>query len=338
MAAASGILKRLFGLTPREGAEHRSFLVFRDYLFLKIGFALAAMSIGAYAWHDPQHGPSGNTWLGYTLGTIGALLIFWLAWLGVRKRRFAHGRGQTQMWTSAHVYLGLSLLVVATLHTGFHFGWNIHTFAYVLMVAVILSGIYGVIAYATLPARITANRDQMGFDAMLAEVARLDELALKLADAVDTETHAVIAKSVGRVRVGGSAWEQLTGKYAEPAERRDLDSFFTLKKTELASQPAPAKPQPQPMRESAPAAPGQRRPVTIMFVAGQIFDAGRDPRGDSLQKVLQTVAQRKLLVDRLNRDITLRARLMIWLYLHVPLTVGLLVALVIHIVSVFLYW
>lgn len=333
MAGARGVVRRLFGLAPRDGAEHRSFLVYRNYRFLRIGLALAIASIAVYAWHDPQHGPSGNTWLGYTLGTIGALLIFWLAWLGVRKRRYAEGFGQTQMWTSAHVYLGLSLLVVATLHTGFHFGWNIHTYAYVLMILVIASGLYGIVAYATLPSRITANRDQMSFDAMLAEVVRLDEVALKLADGVDAETHAVIAKSVGRVRVGGSVWEQLSGRYAGPEERNKLDSFVSLKKTELAN-----KPQAQPMREAAPSPPGQRRPVTIMFVAGQIFDAGRDPRGESLQKVLQTVAQRKLLVDRLNRDITLRARLTIWLYLHVPLTIALLVALVIHIVAVFLYW
>lgn len=333
MAAASGILKRLFTSTLREGAAHRSFLVYKNYLFLKIAFALVILSAAVYAWHDPQHGPSGNTWLGYTLGTIGALLIFWLAWFGVRKRRFREGRGQAQLWTSAHVYLGLSLLVVATLHTGLHFGWNIHTFAYVLMVLVIVSGIYGVIVYATLPERITANRDQMGFDAMLGEVARLDEAALALADKVDPETHAVVAKSVGKVRIGGSTWEQLSGNYAGPDQRTDLESFFSLKKTQLAQAP-----QPMPMRETPAAAPGQRRPQTIMFVAGQIFDAGRDPRGESLQKVLQTISQRKLLVERINRDITLRARLNVWLYFHVPLTVGLLVALVIHIVTVFLYW
>ncbi len=335
MAVVKGLLKRLFTLSPGEGAaEHRSFLVYKNYLFLKIGAALSLGSVAVYAWHDPQHGPSGNTWLGYTLGTIGALLIFWLAWLGVRKRRYREGRGQAQAWTSAHVYLGLSLLMVATLHTGFSFGWNVHTLAYALMILVIVSGIYGIVVYATLPTRITANRDQMGFDAMIAEVASLDEAALSLADKVDPETHAVVARSVGKVRVGGSIWEQLSGNYSAPEDRGDLDSFFSLKKTQIASAPAA-----MPARAAPAAAPEKgRRQVTIMFVAGQIFDAGRDPRAESLQKVLQTISQRKTLVERINRDITLRARLNVWLYVHVPLTVSLLAALIVHIVTVFLYW
>ena len=86
---------------------------------------------------DPTEPPNGGTWLGYALGTIGAVLIVWLAYLGKRKRNFVRGWGTVKGWVSAHVYLGTSLLVVATLHTGFQFAWNIHTFAYALMCLVI---------------------------------------------------------------------------------------------------------------------------------------------------------------------------------------------------------
>jgi len=50
----------------------------------------------------------------------------------------------------AHVYLGLSLLVIARC-TRLHFGWNVHTLAYALMVLVIVSGMFGAAAYAILP-------------------------------------------------------------------------------------------------------------------------------------------------------------------------------------------
>ena len=43
---------------------------------------------------------------------------------------------------------GLSLIVIVTLHTGFQFGWNVHTLAYGLMLLVIVSGIFGIVVYA----------------------------------------------------------------------------------------------------------------------------------------------------------------------------------------------
>jgi hypothetical protein len=44
---------------------------------------------------------------------------------------------------------------VATLHTGFEFGWNVHTLAYVLMLAVIGSGFWGMYLYVRNPARMS---------------------------------------------------------------------------------------------------------------------------------------------------------------------------------------
>ena len=82
----------------------------------------------------PRH--NGGSWYGYLLGTIGALLILWLTLLGVRKRAMTRRRWSLKAWTSAHVYLGLSLIVIGTLHTGFQFGWNVHTLAYALMMLV----------------------------------------------------------------------------------------------------------------------------------------------------------------------------------------------------------
>lgn len=334
MAGASAFLARLRAprKRPDKIARHESFLIYRGGFYLKLGLVLCALSTLLYALHDPAEGPSGSTWLGYLLGTLSAAIVGWLAWFGVRKRQFRDSRAAAQAWVSAHVYLGLSLLVTATLHSGFQLGWNVHGLAYVLMLIVIVSGIYGIIAYATLPGRITTARGGMEFRAMLDEIEQLNETALGLAEKIDAETHAVVARSVGKVRIGGTAWEQLSGNYAAPVgQGEQMENFIKLKRSELES-----------AGRAAPAAAGdRRRQVTIAFVADQIF-SGRSERGgaggETLQKLLQAIGNRNGLIEKVNRDITLRARQSVWLYLHVPLSVALLAALLAHVFAVYFYW
>lgn len=157
-----------------RATAHQGFLRHRRFLWLKVGTLLSIAAIAGYALIDvtPRH--NGGTWYGYTLGTIGVLLILWLTALGIRKRAMTRGRWSLKAWTSAHVYLGLSLLVIATLHTGFQFGWNVHTLAYALMVLVIGSGIYGITVYATLPDELSDNRSSMTKSQMIETVTKLD--------------------------------------------------------------------------------------------------------------------------------------------------------------------
>ena len=137
---------------------HESLLAFRKRRYLWVALLLVASSIAAYWYHDPQEPPNGGTVLGYTLGTLGALLILWLAWFGVRKRSYASTLGTVQGWLSAHIYLGLALIVVVLLHAGFQFGSNVHTLAFVLMMLVILSGVFGVVVYLRYPEQMSRNR------------------------------------------------------------------------------------------------------------------------------------------------------------------------------------
>ena len=85
---------------------------------------------------------SGSTWQGYFLGGISALLLIWLAALGIRKRRY-RASGAVQAWVSAHVYLGIALLGIASFHSAGQLGWNVHSAVYWLMVIVIATGIAG---------------------------------------------------------------------------------------------------------------------------------------------------------------------------------------------------
>ncbi len=190
---------------------HESFLVLRNFRYLKAMAILVAAAIIAYAWHQPFDGPNGGTWLGYTLGGIGIALIVWLGWFGVRKRRYGAGDMTLQNWLSAHVYLGSGLIVVATLHTGFQFGLNVHMLAYVLMMLVIASGMFGVYAYIRVPIKMTQNRDGMTQDGMLNAIAELDDECSANAIALSDEINQTVRLSVEETRIGGGFFRQLSG-------------------------------------------------------------------------------------------------------------------------------
>jgi len=100
-------------------ALHDGFLRHANFRWLKIACILCILAIASYLMIDitPRH--NGGSWYGYTMGTIGVGLIIWLTLLGLRKRAMTRGRWSLKAWTSAHVYLGLSLIVIGTLHTGF---------------------------------------------------------------------------------------------------------------------------------------------------------------------------------------------------------------------------
>jgi len=211
----------------RRDSDHVSFLKHKGFRWLWIALLLSAASIAGYLLIDQEPRPNGGTWYGYTLGTIGFGLILWLSLLGVRKRRINPGAWSLKAWTSAHVYLGLALAVVGTLHTGFQIGWNVHTLAYVLMLLVIATGIYGVVVYATLPASLSANRKEMTRAQMLDALTALDRQLESAAQPLARAESDLVIAALGQDVFYGGALARLTGSYPGCKTARALKGMGT---------------------------------------------------------------------------------------------------------------
>lgn len=193
--------------------QHEGFLRYAGFRWAKISGAFCLLVIISYALVDvtPRH--NGGSWYGYTLGTIGALLILWLTALGYRKRRMTSDYWSLKAWTSAHVYLGLSLIVIGTWHTGFQLGWNVHTLAWALMMLVILSGLFGVVAYATLPQALSNNREQMTQMQMLEAIRAFDRQLHSAAQPLSPEDTAPVLAALDEDPFGGGIGARLSGRY-----------------------------------------------------------------------------------------------------------------------------
>jgi hypothetical protein len=200
-------------------STHDGFLRYRNFRWAKIASVISVVAILAYLLIDAQPRPNGGTAYGYTLGTIGALLILWLTLLGVRKRAMTRGRWSLKAWTSAHVYLGLALIVIGTLHTGFQFGWNVHTLAYTLMMIVILTGIYGISMYSALPKLLSDNRDMMTETQMLEALRSIDRQLHDAAQPLEQRHADLVQASLDQNAFGGGLWARLRGHYPSCATR-----------------------------------------------------------------------------------------------------------------------
>ena len=296
---------------------HQSFINFRNYRYGLIAGAASLLCIAAYNLDRPRVPPNGGTWLGYTLGTIAALLVIFLALFGIRKRSFSSNIGTALGWVSAHVYLGLAALLIATLHSGMHFGANVHTLAYVLMCIVTLSGCWGVYAYISFPGAMMNQRGNLRRSEFLRQIAELDSSALELAEGISPQMTQLLTECARRTDLGGgNLWKQLRG--------RDESTI-------LMGDTGPAR--------GAHVVPNTNQRALIQTLA-ELRTGGRQSQIalSSVQKLLGLAGSKAALLQRLRRETQLAALLRIWLFFHVPVCCALLAALFIHIVTVFLYW
>ena len=132
------------------------------------------------------------------------------------------GRWSLKAWTSAHVYLGLSLIVIATLHTGFQFGWNVHTLAYGLMMLVIVSGIYGIAVYATLPKDLSDNSAEFTRPQMIDAVQKIDRQLQVAAQPLSVDNTEIVRMSMADDPFRGGLFRRLSGNYPRCRTRRAL--------------------------------------------------------------------------------------------------------------------
>ena len=304
--------------------QRPNLLEFEHYRYLKAASLLMVLAVIAYFVNQPDTGAYGGTLLGYLFGILSAIIIAMQVMYGLRKRMtpkitalrqsnnlstsenghqahkpnwvWHHGEA-LQGWLSAHVYFGTALVVLATLHTGFQFGWDVHTLAYTLMMAVVICGFYGIYAYLRFPGLMS---DNMGgtdtLDTLLLKIEDFDKLASIKSLQFSDEICAIALKSRQGTLIGGNIFQQLT------AYRRNCPTAKAIQRLHIL---------------------------------------GKGLKGDQLKsfnELYSVLVHKEMLVTRARKEIMYKARLEFWLYLHTPLSIAFITALIAHIIAIFFYW
>ena len=253
--------------------------------------------------------PNGGSVFGYTSGTIAAILMLVLTYLGRRKRHYGSMLGTVKGWTSAHVYLGVALIGLTLLHSGFQVGWNWHTLAFALMLIVCFSGIYGVWAYQHYPALIDRNNLSQTRGALIDQLLALDqEIAASL-----TRHEPHIASMVQ----GSLERTALADRWLDILRGNDRSEVLLPGKGLV---------------------PNKDMTALIDYLIEQIEQGAQGDTALNLQSLITSLGERATLISRIKEDLRLVTLTRIWLIVHIPLAFAAVVAVIIHVIAVFLYW
>ncbi len=290
-------------------------LTFRRGTYGWIAVALFVVCLLLFLSQGTELPPGGSSWQGYTLGGVAAVLVLWLAALGIRKRYYT-AKGRLQDWMSAHVYLGIAVLAIATLHNGAQIGWNIHTVAYSLLVIVVASGMFGMLLYHMVPRRASENRKGVRRANMFDELRRVNTHCLSLCEHCAPDTELAVRSSIYGTVIGGGI----------------LDQLFALDKSTFL-QPGDVD---ETQQGDVVANPKQSR--VLEFVARRAPRVHNKDEADALTELVSVIARRQQLLVRIRKDVQFQGWLRVWRVFHVPVSAALLCAMLIHIVVVFMYW
>ncbi len=262
--------------------------------------ALLTASYVIYAWRTLPHGGAA---MGLLYGILGTLAILVLLYFGVRKRAYRSTWGTLEGWLQAHVYLGLLAALVILFHSGFHFHDRVAVAAFAALLVVVGSGIVGVFFYREVPRRLSEVESELTPAELAVQLNQLAgamaRLAARRSPPFQQVCQGLLAETVPGPLAG---WKAMLSRGAAGRRRRGSGGAGRAAGEEVA-----------PWAVHLPRVPATEQ--------------------EELRQLLVLSRQRGELLERLVAQQHFRNLLNAWLYVHVPLSVALVVLVAAHLAA-----
>lgn len=266
-----------------------------------VGLLLLLLAIGSfiavYVWSkNRQDFLHGGSPAGLIYGFAGFVLLFVLLFFGVRKRRYRSTLGKLETWLHSHIWLGLLAMLFIVFHTGFRFEDGLAVAAFLVMLAVVISGLVGVFLYAVMPRFFTDVGSNPPAEDASKELQQLVRAMARSVRGKSPELQKVYKVLLKRARPKALAgWRLLFG-------RRRLEKAGDT---------------------------GGRLKTFVEAVGKEEEDA--------LRQLLVLSRNHEELERRLAHQQMYRNWLDVWLWIHLPLSLALVVLVLAHVVSAAYY-
>jgi len=276
----------------------------RWWALATVALAVFAVSLHDFLGRDVPGGLGGGTTVGLWYGLAGAALMLFAGALSAHRRLMAvrwlpmrRWVGMRQTWLRGHIWLGLLSVVVILCHANYRLGGPLEVALWAVLAVTVLSGVVG-LAFQTVLPRLITNRAQA--EAPYEQVPHLCAMMRRDADDALAAAEAKLA--------------------AHAAAVEEMRAFHARARAFLAADYDRASPLASPLR------------------AELLFARLRSVPGAEVAR--EEVARLEVLCDE-RRQLSEQARLHRWLHLwllvHVPVTVALLVLGTAHAVMS-VYW
>lgn len=262
-----------------------------------IGIALLAILVATYVpYHNSVPFTHGGSREGLIYGAVALVLFGILLYYGVRKRSYRSRFGKLEEWLQAHIWLGIVAFATVVAHTGFRFEDRLAVTLFIVVALVVVSGIFGVFLYRTVPRSLTDVETNLTAEQISEQLNQL-------------------ARSMARIASGKSEpFQRIYKGLIREATPAPLAGWTLI----LAS-------------------PGNRASREMQGEWTGLLGLVAQPEQDELRQLLVTSRQRKELHHRLLQQQRYRNLLDFWLWIHLPLSIAMIVLIIAHLVSVFYF-
>lgn len=143
-----------------------------------VAFVLSSCLYASYARYSAS-GPSGGSWQGLGFGIAGSALMVFAGLLAGRKKVPRLPIGTARFWLKAHIWLGLLSVPLILFHAGFRWGGLLEQVLLFVFAVVIASGVAGVVFQQYLP---RVMKDSTSREAMFEQLPRVCDALRATAD------------------------------------------------------------------------------------------------------------------------------------------------------------
>ncbi|QDT36192.1 hypothetical protein [Stratiformator vulcanicus] len=325
--------------TRQTWPQHRPWII-----ALVIG-VVVCLGLFCYSVFASQGWPSGSSGICLSLGIAAAALMVFEALLGVRKKWLRVWRiGSARMWLAAHIWLGILILPLTLCHAGFSWGgWLNQTLMWLFLV-VWFSGIIGALLQTILP---TLMFEQVQSETVYSQIDRMT--ALIRADALR-----VFHQLNSKFKFDPTFHDQLSEERAQLEQKRqNYRVSGVVRSAGLATGRVAVIDLPGMSAGETKEIEQFGKDYVDSFLRPEIDDAhplADAKKSQALFRTLKSHVEPEMLkpVDMLEalcgrrRDLIRQKKihfwLHVWLLLHLPISVVVMVLLAVHIVVSILYW